>query len=432
TPKRLKPKNKNKNSVDNEYVKRLLSAIKKKYNGQNKKVLPARRQLSFRKGSPEKVQAKAVPLPKFKQAPIETKKEKQSPKMLMDDVEIVICSEEDDDDCIMLDQTVDVKNIDDEPSTSKRIRDQMKSPTIFIDTNRQDSLRGMTHTKNELFYSPISEGDFAVDTEPEEDESCIILDDSSDPLSEEKEVSKVNGDSIIDLDHTQDVEDFIPLMSDEKPKEIKTQEKVAPSTAKKPIASARMNDSLFTKSEKKKLGDYNSNAYNPSSKESTSSGEPKSNKRFVIIDGSNVAFSHGRTNIFSSEGVKICLDYFAKMGHKVKAVMPMFRRNNGKSSNPDMLDQLHKEGLIVFTPCKNIPGQKSISYDDRFILQLAYETSAAVVSNDNYRDLINENPAFKKIVESRVLGYTFCDDILILPKDPYGRWGPTLDEILKC
>lgn len=67
-----------------------------------------------------------------------------------------------------------------------------------------------------------------------------------------------------------------------------------------------------------------------------------------------------------------------------------------------------------------------------FILQLAYEKNAAVVSNDNYRDLINENPAFKLIVENRVLGYSWCDNIFILPKDPYGRWGPTLDEILRC
>lgn len=68
----------------------------------------------------------------------------------------------------------------------------------------------------------------------------------------------------------------------------------------------------------------------------------------------------------------------------------------------------------------------------RFILQIAYERNAAVVSNDNYRDLIHENPAFKKIIENRVIGYSWCDNILILPKDPYGRFGPPLSEILRC
>jgi len=69
--------------------------------------------------------------------------------------------------------------------------------------------------------------------------------------------------------------------------------------------------------------------------------------------------------VFSSEGIKYCLQYFEKMGHEVKAVVPMFRKNNFKSSNPELLDKLHKEGKIVFTPCKNIPGQITSSYDDR-------------------------------------------------------------------
>lgn len=65
-----------------------------------------------------------------------------------------------------------------------------------------------------------------------------------------------------------------------------------------------------------------------------------------------------------------------------------------------------------------------------FILQLAIEFDAAVVSNDNYRDLIDENPAFKKVIESRVIGYTWCKDMFMLPKDPYGRAGPSLSVIL--
>lgn len=164
---------------------------------------------------------------------------------------------------------------------------------------------------------------------------------------------------------------------------------------------------------------------------------------------------HGCSNTFSAEGIKYCVDYFEKMGHDVKAVIPLFRRNPYKSTNPALLDQLYKDKKLVFTPCKNLPNQQSISYDDRyvckltkyyekqnlrstfclysrFILQIAYERNAAVVSNDNYRDLIHENPAFKKIIESRVIGYSWCDNILILPKDPYGRFGPPLSEILRC
>ena len=42
-----------------------------------------------------------------------------------------------------------------------------------------------------------------------------------------------------------------------------------------------------------------------------------------------------------------------------------------------------------------------VFFSSRFLLQLATELDAAIVSNDNYRDLINENPAFKKIIENQ-------------------------------
>ncbi|XP_020799489.1 uncharacterized protein LOC110177208 [Drosophila serrata] len=188
-------------------------------------------------------------------------------------------------------------------------------------------------------------------------------------------------------------------------------------------------DLQYSLAEMKIIGKYNSNIFNPSA-QSDDPEESKQNKRNIIVDGSNVAYAHKRGTYFSSEGLQYCLQYFETMGHDVKAVVPLFRRNAFQSSNPQLLDGLYMTGKVVFTPCKNIPGQKSISYDDRFILQLAYEWNAAVISNDNYRDLIDESPAFQKIVETRVLGYTWCEDMFILPKDPYGRWGPTLDNIL--
>ncbi|XP_041632764.1 uncharacterized protein [Drosophila kikkawai] len=94
-------------------------------------------------------------------------------------------------------------------------------------------------------------------------------------------------------------------------------------------------------------------------------GHPNWNKRNIIIDGSNVAFAHGRSTCFSSEGLQYCLQYFSRMGHDVRAVVPLFRRNAFQSSNPQLLDQLYKGGKIWFTPCKNFYGHKSVSYDDR-------------------------------------------------------------------
>lgn len=46
----------------------------------------------------------------------------------------------------------------------------------------------------------------------------------------------------------------------------------------------------------------------------------------------------------------------------------------------------------MLTPCKNLGGKKSISYDDRFILDIAAGFDAAIISNDNYNDLIGKKP----------------------------------------
>jgi ribonuclease ZC3H12 len=51
-----------------------------------------------------------------------------------------------------------------------------------------------------------------------------------------------------------------------------------------------------------------------------------------------------------------------------------------------------------------------VCYDDRYILKLASEIDGIVVSNDNYRDLAQESPEFRKVVEERILMYSFVND----------------------
>ena len=74
------------------------------------------------------------------------------------------------------------------------------------------------------------------------------------------------------------------------------------------------------------------------------------------------------------------------------------------------MTELEKERILVFTPSRNINGKRVTCYDDRFILKLAQETDAVVVSNDNFRDLQNERPEWKTLVEKRLLMYSFVND----------------------
>lgn len=104
----------------------------------------------------------------------------------------------------------------------------------------------------------------------------------------------------------------------------------------------------------------------------------------IVIDGSNVAFRHSvDKKEFSVKGLSICIEYFQKLGHDVKAVVPEFRMRRDKTTDPDTLKELESKGIVILTPSK--------SYDDRFVLNIAIEFDGVVISNDKFRDIINES-----------------------------------------
>lgn len=62
---------------------------------------------------------------------------------------------------------------------------------------------------------------------------------------------------------------------------------------------------------------------------------------------------------------------------------------------------------------------------------MASENDGIVVSNDNYRDLATECTEYKRVIEERVLMFSFVNDRFMPPDDPLGRSGPTLDNFLR-
>ncbi|KAG4066601.1 hypothetical protein HA402_007237 [Bradysia odoriphaga] len=158
--------------------------------------------------------------------------------------------------------------------------------------------------------------------------------------------------------------------------------------------------------------------------------------RPIVIDGSNVAMSHGNKEIFSCRGIKLSVEWFKSRGHKdITVFVPKWRKESSRPDNPikdqDILLELEKERLLVFTPSRFVGGKRTVCYDDRYILKLASQNDGIVVSNDNYRDLVQESCEFKKVVAERVLMYSFVNDHFMPPDDPLGRSGPTLDNFLR-
>ncbi|XP_061705398.1 uncharacterized protein LOC133516457 isoform X2 [Cydia pomonella] len=167
-----------------------------------------------------------------------------------------------------------------------------------------------------------------------------------------------------------------------------------------------------------------SNIYNPEKH------VKRTGPRTIVIDGSNVAMEHGRGREFSVKGLKICIDYFVNRGHEVRAFVPRFRCKFGKSTDPRLLDAMERSGLVVYTPSREVQGKMIASYDDRYIVQYAAAVDGVIVSGDNFRDVAPEHPRWRAAVERRVLPFTWVRDIIMFPRDPLGRNGPTLEQFL--
>ncbi|XP_034042999.1 probable ribonuclease ZC3H12C [Thalassophryne amazonica] len=164
--------------------------------------------------------------------------------------------------------------------------------------------------------------------------------------------------------------------------------------------------------------------------------EDGDNLRPVILDGSNVAMSHGNKEAFSCQGIQLAVDWFLKRGHRnITVFVPAWRKEQSRPdaliTDQEILRRLEKEKILVFTPSRRVQGRRVVCYDDRFIVKLAYESDGIIVSNDNYRDLANEKPEWKKFIDERLLMYSFVNDKFMPPDDPLGRHGPSLENFLR-
>ncbi|XP_077129909.1 NEDD4-binding protein 1-like [Ranitomeya variabilis] len=154
--------------------------------------------------------------------------------------------------------------------------------------------------------------------------------------------------------------------------------------------------------------------------------------KHIIIDGSNVAISHGLHKFFSCRGIAIAVEYFWNKGHRnITVFVPQWRtKRDPNITEQHFLQQLEELGILSFTPSRTVLGSRICSHDDRFLLHLAEKTGGIIVTNDNLREFVVESLAWTKIIKERLLQFTFVGDIFMIPDDPLGRHGPKLDNFL--
>ncbi|XP_034712973.1 protein KHNYN isoform X2 [Etheostoma cragini] len=157
------------------------------------------------------------------------------------------------------------------------------------------------------------------------------------------------------------------------------------------------------------------------------------NVRTIIIDGSNVAMSHGLGHFFSCRGIALAVQHFWDRGHRhISALLPQWRqKSDPKIKEQHYMAELQNLGLLSYTPSREVQGKRISSYDDRFMLQLAQKTAGVIVTNDNLRDLSDESLVWREIIKKSLLQYTFVGDHFMVPDDPLGRGGPHLDDFLR-
>lgn len=158
--------------------------------------------------------------------------------------------------------------------------------------------------------------------------------------------------------------------------------------------------------------------------------------RPIVIDGQNVALEHGiakgKGKRFSSLGVLLCVEFFQKRGHpEIVVFVPRFRRKASQADDPHLLELLHQRGILKYTPSRTVNGEHCNSHDDPFVLQYAAKFGGVIVSNDQYREFLDQDPAIKKAVDERLLNFVWVRDTFMLPQDPLGRRGPSLDRYLR-
>lgn len=107
----------------------------------------------------------------------------------------------------------------------------------------------------------------------------------------------------------------------------------------------------------------------------TQRDEANDSRRPIVIDGSNLAYCHGNKETFSCLGIRLCVDWFRQRGHRdITVFVPKFRKESPRPDNPvtdqDILTELERERMLVYTPSRFVGGKRTVCYDDRYILKV--------------------------------------------------------------
>ena len=109
---------------------------------------------------------------------------------------------------------------------------------------------------------------------------------------------------------------------------------------------------------------------------------------------------------FLTEGLHLVYDWFARRGHEVLIILPQSRKSKlmgkGRIEEVMKLDDLEKSGILFYSPSRRTNERSWDCYDDIFIVDIAARKKGIVVSNDNFRDVLDlRNEDFSEQIKNR-------------------------------
>lgn len=160
----------------------------------------------------------------------------------------------------------------------------------------------------------------------------------------------------------------------------------------------------------------------------------KGQYRPVIVDGCNVGFAYGRNEAFVAKGLEIVYNHFKEKGYEDSKIVIIIKHIPKQYLTPEdeyLLEELDKIGVLHQCQGRYVGGERLQPDDDLFILETAMRLGGVVLSNDRYKKYWETHVQYRDIIRSRLIQPTFIAKTLILPVDPLGNKGPSLDQFLR-
>ena len=156
--------------------------------------------------------------------------------------------------------------------------------------------------------------------------------------------------------------------------------------------------------------------------------------RPIVIDGLNICYAYKNNGRLDAEGLKVTYNCLKKMGFEDQNIIFILKHiPRHYKKDCEIAEEFHQKGVLYYAPSRKI--QKGNYYiqsdDDLFILKTAKELNGVILSNDQFRKQKTTHPEYSDIIDKGLIMPRFIGNKLILPDDPLGPDGPSLDQMLK-